>query len=148
MNALELEPEVLISGLRGEGAEQQLPILDRVLGVMKARASMLVASGQRHWDGEPSVVVVVPSSEVLSHWEIGDSVQVLARLGRAVGIHLRLIDAAPPLREAEGEQPAFYPMACFGGSTILREFAAAQEVGNVTFHQVSPREMVELAENA
>jgi len=148
MNALELEPEVLISGLRGEGDEQQLPILDRVLGVMKARASMLIASGQRHWDGQPTVVIIVPCSEVLNHWQVGDSVQVLARMGRAVGIHLRLIDAAPPLREAEGEVPAIYPVACFGGSAILREFAAAQEVGNVTFHQLTPREMVELAENS
>lgn len=148
MNALELEPEILISGLRGEGPEQQLPVLDRVLGVMKARASMLAASNQRLWDGEPTVVVIVPSSEVLNNWQLGDCVQVLARMGRAVGIHLRLIDAAPPLREADGEHPSIYPLSCFGGSAILRQFAAAEELRNVTFHQLSPYEMVELAENA
>lgn len=147
---LELEPEITISRLHGEDIDACVALLDHIVSVMKSRARWLAdqpfVKGQYGWTGERSVVVIVPCSEVLEDHRAVSLVQVLARTGRATGIDLRLIDAHPPLREGDEVHPPLYSLAVFG-SAVIQAMAGDPDVKNVTFHQVSPYEMVELTEN-
>ncbi len=146
MNDVELEPQVMISALCGESLDEQRAVLDRVLNVMRARSVVLAESGQGLWAGEPTAVIVAPSSEVLWDGKIRDGVLVLARMGRVCGIHLRLLDVAEPLNEPAKSQLAVYSLDCFGGRPVLRDYAASEGMPTVTFHSLSPVEMTELAE--
>lgn len=148
MRELDLPEEITASRLRGEDSDAVVEVLDYVLTIVKNRQHHLVAKGLARWDGPRTVVVIVPSSEVFNDHRAIELAQVLARIGRSSGVSLRLIDATPPLPGAlDGQGAPVYSLAAMG-STILREFAAAPDIETVTFHQVSPREMVELAENA
>jgi len=144
---LALAEEITASRLRGEDPEAVTAVLRHVLTVTKNRHRDMVERGLREWDGHGIVVVVVPSSEVLDDVEAVHLLEGLARFGRVSGISLRLVDVVPPLREADENRPALYSLAACG-SPALREYINAGDVPTVTFHQVSPREMMELAENS
>lgn len=147
MRELELPEEIMATRLRGEEPEAVVAVLDHVLTVVQARCRNLAQRGLNKWDGPKTVVVIAPSSEVFSgDYRAVELAQVLARIGRAAGVALRLIDAAPPLFPGDDVKPPFWPLNVMG-SVILREFVTAPEIEDVTFHQLSPREMVELAEN-
>jgi hypothetical protein len=151
---LQLEPSILVSTLRGEETEECVAILDRVLSVAKARLNWLgeqPASGLRTWPGERTEVVIAPSSEVLNGGFGGAAgmVTVLARIGRAAGINLRLLDATPPLPGILNEdRPPVYSLNTFGGSMVLRATASEPEIDTVTFHEISVQELMAMAENS
>jgi hypothetical protein len=148
MSDLDLPEEITISYLRGGDPDAAVETLEHLVEVTQHRGRHLAGRGLRLWDGPKTVVVIVPSSEVFaSDHRIVQRAQVLARIGRACGISLRLIDVTPPLREADRNGPAVYSLAACG-STILREYINSSELATVSFHQVSAREMAELAENA
>jgi hypothetical protein len=147
MSDLDLPEKIVISRLRGEDLQGSVEVLEHVIKVTQLRGRDLADRGLRLWDGPKTAVVIVPSSEVFAgDYRIVQRAQVLARIGRASGIALRLIDCTPPLRQADEDGPAVYSLTTMG-SAILRDFAGS-DVDTVTFHQVSAREMVELAENS
>jgi hypothetical protein len=144
---LNLPEEITASRLRGEDPEAVVAVLEHVLTVTQNRHLDMADRGLRKWDGHGTVVVVAPSSEVLGDIDAVHLLEGLARFGRVSGISLRLVDVVPPLREADENGPALYSLAVCG-SPALRAFINAGDVPTVTLHQVSPREMMELAENA
>lgn len=147
MGNLELEPEIIISRLRGEDPRAAVETLNHVFAVVKNREHDVVRRGLSQWDGPTTVVVIVPSSEVFDgDYRTVEMAQVLARNGRRLGISLRLLDAAPPLPLPDPQGRPIYPLSVCG-SAILRAFASATDVATVTVHQLTPLEMTELTES-
>jgi hypothetical protein len=149
---LDLEPEILVSTLRGEDPRECTADLDRVLTVARARMRYLAEQGARRWEGEKTVVIIAPSSEVLD-WGSGGAenlaiVEVLARVGRSAGVSLRLLDANPqvPQTTVDGETRRVGSLTSFGGSSLLRAHVGDEGVQTVSFHPLSPSEMADLAE--
>lgn len=145
MTHLHLDPEILVSGLRGEDSAAALPILDAVLTTIRQRLVDLSQRNLRTWDGPAAVLVIAPSSVVLKDWRVADTAEALVRLARPAGVSVRLIDVLPPLRHDNEGRP-IYPIAAFGGSAVIREFSNDGGLPVVTFHQVTPAEMTDLVE--
>jgi hypothetical protein len=139
---LNLDPEISITTLRGEDPRDLTYPLSNILDTVRARLSVLAGEGKRRWEGEPTVVVIAPSSEVLSHYAFANIaiVETLARLCRPAGVSLRLIDATP------SQRPGFPPLSAFGGSSLLRSFASDDALASVSYHYVTPADLVSMTE--
>lgn len=139
---LNLDPEISITTLRGENPRDLTYPLANILDTVRARLHVLAAEGKRRWEGEPTVVVIAPSSEVLSHRAPGNVaiLETLARLCRPAGVSLRLIDATPGIR------PGFPALAAFGSSELLRSFASDDALASVSYYHVSPTDLVSMTE--
>lgn len=136
MSNLNLPERVVLSTLHQLDAAEARLILDQVTRVARERHE----SG---WAGEPTTLVIVPSSEVTGLCGVTERLQALARLGRKAGVQLRLIDVLPPLLQHDG-MVRHSILAC--GSIWLREFVDDPATSHVTYHQVSAAEMCTLTE--
>lgn len=147
-DALHLDPEITVSTLRGEDIRDCEDTLEYVFQVVTSRLRYLAEHDMRHWDGEPTTVIIVPSSEVLYGLrnQSGIIAERLARMCRPAGVSLRLVDATPAVPHAGADGETVYALSSFGGSSLLRAFARDPELTTVTFHHVSPAELVGLTE--
>lgn len=135
MRHLDLPQEITLSTLRGEDPAGVAERLSEILGVAQAR----VRAG---WTGPDTTVVIVPSSESVDHKSC-NYLEVLARLSRAAGIRLRLFDVLPPLR-TDGDAPFYSVASC--GSVAVQQFVNDPAITHITYHQLSPAEMMRMAE--
>jgi hypothetical protein len=145
MTDLQLPAEITVSALLGEDPDQAAGQLEHVMAVVKARYRVLADTGKREWAGEETAVVIVPSSAVLYDHRAGRLVEQLARTARKAGITVRLIDESREIHSSI-EGGMVYPLSHFGNLTI-RHFALDPEIQHVTFHALTPTELVQMTEN-
>jgi hypothetical protein len=140
---LDLPPQIVVSTLRGESRNTAAAMLTALSALMRDRANYLAAEGLHGWVGEPTVVLIVPSHDVFRHDASVVQAELLARMGRTTGIHLRLVDAIPPMEL--GSRP-LWALQSFGGSRMLRDFAGDDSLSHVTYEYVTVAELTALAE--
>lgn len=140
MSTMDIPREVTVAALNEDAksyAFEAETILKSILHAARARASA-------GWVGEPSTITIVPSSEVLLHLP-ADLLLTLARIGRSAGVRLRLLDVLPLITWTGFDEPV-PSLAAAGQSTALRKFLADPEVDWVSYHVLTPSEMVMMAE--
>jgi hypothetical protein len=103
-------------------SDEALAQAERARALCRARAQLLAETGESSWGGPPTVVTVAPSNEVLLESLAADKITWIARVGRAAGVLLRLIDVT-------GTTPS---LENFGGAAVLRAMAnlGSQPDGN------------------
>lgn len=145
IKSLNLPAEIVVSTLRGESRKNAAAMLTALAAVMRDRSNHLAANGLTAWDGEPTTVLILPSHDVFRYDEAVVQAELLARMGRKTGIHLRLVDAIPPMNMGADKMP-LWAIQSFGGSRMLRDFAGDPSLTQVTYECVTAAELTALAE--
>jgi hypothetical protein len=97
----------------GMSRDQAVAEAQRAAGIMHWRLQGVRRAEGRGWGGPIQRVVLVPSSEVLTHAHLRDCADRLSRYGRQAGMRLFLIDLCNP-------DAGPLDRAAFGGSTMLQ----------------------------
>lgn len=146
MTNLHLDPEILISGLRGESRRDIRTLLGSVADTIRARAQRLAEQRERAWTSSTSILVIAPSSQILQDGRSADVVEDIVRMCRVTGVVVRLIDVLPPLANHTEAKPS-WPIAAFGHNESIRAFAHDPAMTAVTYHLVTPTELSDMLEN-
>lgn len=105
--------------------------------VMRERSAELARAGQARWTGTKYVVTIAPICEVMIERHLAKLIDELARLGRASGVVLELINY---------EMPDLWALASLGNAALRDHIMAAQENPDphITYRQADLRELNDL----
>jgi hypothetical protein len=131
--------EIVLSALHGQlPAGEYEAVVEHVLRVAQAR----LAAG---WTDTTATttVVAVPASDIMNAGSVVSSLEALARIGRAVGVRIRLFDVVPPL---PGTDPPLPPISVCC-TEAMRQYVIDPAVDHVSYHQLTASEMIAMAES-